>query len=200
VAARTPAPPPNTPQYAAAWAAFERDDFTNAARLFRPFADAGVADAQNVMGYLYLDGRGVPRNRVEAGRWYGLAAEQGHEAAQRALNLHAEQIMAARFVEHIDRNGPDTSDSIAFDLDVAYYCVYGGANCQTWRARARQFEQAQNRRAEAANMRRLWGVYGGSNEENARESQARSECLRRVTESLNRQTYGQQTWRYVNNC
>ena len=29
---------------------------------------------------------------------------------------------------------------------------------------------------------------------------ARSECLQRVTESINRQTYGQQSWRYTNNC
>ncbi len=29
---------------------------------------------------------------------------------------------------------------------------------------------------------------------------ARTECLQRVTESINRQTYGQQSWRYRDNC
>jgi len=31
-------------------------------------------------------------------------------------------------------------------------------------------------------------------------SRARSECLQRVTQSIQRQTYGQQSWRYANNC
>jgi TPR repeat protein len=198
--ARTPAPPPNTPEYAAAWAAFERDDYTAAARLFRPFADAGDHSAQNAMGFMYFFGRGVSQNRLEAGRWYGLAAEQGNEQAQRALNDYAAHIMEARFVDHIDRHGPDTTDSGTFHYDVSVYCIYRGPNCQSWQVRARQFEDARNRAAEAANMRRIWGLYGGDSAEAMRASRARSECLRRVTESINRQTYGQQTWRYVNNC
>lgn len=189
------------PAYSQGWAAFERDDYAAAARLLRPFADAGDQYAQNAMGFMNFFGRGVPQNRLEAGRWYGLAAAQGNEQAQRALNDYAAHIMEARFVDHIDRYGPDTTDSGTFHYDVSVYCIYRGPNCSTWQARARQFQDARNREAEAANMRRIWGLYsGGSDAEFWRQSRERSACLRRVTESIQRQTYGQQTWRYVNNC
>jgi hypothetical protein len=49
-------------------------------------------------------------------------------------------------------------------------------------------------------MRRLWGVYTGGSDDFWRRANARSACLRRVTESIQRQTYGQQTWRYVDSC
>jgi len=188
------------PGYSEGWAALERNDYAAAARLLRPFADAGDQHAQNAMGFLNFFGRGVPQNRLEAARWYGLAAAQGNEQAQRALNEYAPHIMEARFVDHIDRYGPDTTDVGTFHYDVSVYCIYRGPNCQTWRARAQQFQDRWNARAEAANMRRIWGLYGGDSAEEMRQSRERSACLRRVTESIQRQTYGQQTWRYVNNC
>lgn len=182
------------------WTAFERNQYATAARLLRPYAEAGDPSTQNAMGYMYFYGHGVTRDRLEAGRWYTLAAEQGHEASQRTLNQIAPHIMEARFVDHIDRYGPDTTDVGTFHYDVSVYCIYRGPNCSTWQARARQFQNARNRAAEAANMRRIWGLYSEPSEDFWRRSRERSACLRRVTESIQRQTYGQQTWRYVNNC
>jgi TPR repeat protein len=39
-------------------------------------------DAQNQLGLLYYDGRGVPQNFKQASVWFRKAAEQGHAGAQ----------------------------------------------------------------------------------------------------------------------
>ena len=59
----------------------------DAARLCRPLAEAGSADAQAIMGTLYQSGQGVSRDYGEAARWFNLAARQGHVVAQ--FNLGA---------------------------------------------------------------------------------------------------------------
>ena len=48
----------------------------------RPLAERGDAEAQCALGFLYLNGQGVPPDAAEAGRWYQLAADQGHALAQ----------------------------------------------------------------------------------------------------------------------
>ena len=62
-----------------------RDDEA-AVEWFRRAADQGFADAQNNLGIMYANGRGVARDRVEAARLYSLAAEQGHAGAQNRLD------------------------------------------------------------------------------------------------------------------
>lgn len=181
--------------------AFAAENYARAAQLLRPLAEAGDADAQNAMGFMYFFGRGVQKDRLEAGRWYGLSADQGNEWARQTLNDIAPHLMEAYFVDHIDRYGPDMTDPGTFHYDVSVYCIYSGPNCQTWRARYQEFEGRWNRRAERLNMARIWGVYtGGPDEDGWRRAAERSACMRRVTESIQRQTYGQQTWRYVNSC
>ena len=44
------------------------------------------AVAQYNLGVMYENGRGVRRDRVEAVRWYRLAAEQEYANAQKALD------------------------------------------------------------------------------------------------------------------
>ena len=63
-------------------AAFSRGDYATALRLFRPLADQGNARAQNEIGVMYNDGRGVPQDHAEALKWYRLAADQGIATAQ----------------------------------------------------------------------------------------------------------------------
>src|SRR4029077_9031744 len=55
-----------------------------AARHFQQAADLGHAWAQYNLGHMYLDGRGLQRDRVLAYLYYLKAAEQQHE---RAMNL-----------------------------------------------------------------------------------------------------------------
>jgi len=56
-------------------------DFEEIKRL----AGQGVAEAQNSLGVMYDNGRGVPESDAEAVKWFRLAAEQGTESAQFAL-------------------------------------------------------------------------------------------------------------------
>lgn len=66
---------------AEAEAAYTAKDYATAQRLYRIAAEQGDARAQNVLGYLYDSGRGVPQDYTEAVKWYRLAADQGFPKA-----------------------------------------------------------------------------------------------------------------------
>ena len=68
-------------------AAYKRGDFAEALRLLRPLAEQGVATAQDNLGLLYAQGKGVPQDYSEAAKWFRLAAEQGNAQAQFNLGL-----------------------------------------------------------------------------------------------------------------
>ncbi len=61
--------------------ASKRGDFTTALREWKPLAEAGNADAQYNLGYLYEKGQGVAKDFAEAMKWYGKAADQGDARA-----------------------------------------------------------------------------------------------------------------------
>jgi TPR repeat protein len=58
-----------------------RMDHAAAARWLRPAAEAGLAEAQNSLGYCCDAAEGVPQDQAEAFRLYGLAAAQGLSTA-----------------------------------------------------------------------------------------------------------------------
>ena len=66
-------------------AAYMSGDYATALRLWRDMAGHGDASAQNGLGALYAQGRGVAKDEVEAVRWYRKAAEQGLARAQNNL-------------------------------------------------------------------------------------------------------------------
>jgi TPR repeat protein len=66
-------------------AAYNKGDYATAAREFRPFAEAGQANAQYILGWIYQNGDGVQRDNAEAAKWYQRAAEKGNVDAQYAL-------------------------------------------------------------------------------------------------------------------
>ncbi len=66
-------------------AAFQAADYQAALAEFRPLAEQGDANAQLVLGLMYISGQGVAQDYGEAARLYRLAAEQGVAPAQ--LNL-----------------------------------------------------------------------------------------------------------------
>jgi TPR repeat protein len=45
----------------------------------------GDPDAQYNLGLLYLDGRGVPKDAIQAARWFRLAADKDQRSAQASL-------------------------------------------------------------------------------------------------------------------
>lgn len=68
-------------------AAYSMGDYATAMRLWRPLAEQGIARAQNNLGVLYENGRGVRPDINEALRWYRLAAQQNYGGAQNNLGL-----------------------------------------------------------------------------------------------------------------
>jgi TPR repeat protein len=60
-------------------------DHAVAARLWAPLAERGDARSQSALGYLYLNGFGVPKNIGEAVYWYKKAAAQGEPEAEAYL-------------------------------------------------------------------------------------------------------------------
>ena len=46
-----------------------------------------MANAQNNLGWMYEEGKGVTRDYKEAVKWYRLAAEQGYATAQNNLGV-----------------------------------------------------------------------------------------------------------------
>src|ERR1022692_4579856 len=66
----------------AAARAYQSGDFVTAARLFRPLAVQGDAEAQFMLGLMYHDAQGFPQDYVIAANWVEKAAEQGLASAQ----------------------------------------------------------------------------------------------------------------------
>lgn len=60
---------------------------TMAIQLYEAAAKGGNALAQNAMGDIYQNGRGVPVDLAKAVEWYGKAAAQKHAPAQNSLGL-----------------------------------------------------------------------------------------------------------------
>ena len=77
--------PSHSPETLAGMQAYNRGDFAEAfARLSRR-AEAGEAEAQVNLGYLYARGQGVPASQIEAFRLYALSAGQGNGEGMNAL-------------------------------------------------------------------------------------------------------------------
>ncbi|MGB8313785.1 MAG: tetratricopeptide repeat protein, partial [Aestuariivirga sp.] len=68
-------------------AAFAHGYYTKALKLVQPLAEQGDAKAQNLIGLIYADGKGVPQDFAEAVKWYRKAADQGYAGAQNNLGL-----------------------------------------------------------------------------------------------------------------
>lgn len=62
--------------------AYQRQDYAEARTLLRKGADQGNAPAQNLLGTLYENGLGGPKDEKAAARLYKLAADQGNPFAQ----------------------------------------------------------------------------------------------------------------------
>ena len=68
-------------------AAYNRGDYRTAFREFKALAEQGDARSQRNLGFMYDNGRGVPKNYKLAANWYRKAAEQGHTRAQFNLGV-----------------------------------------------------------------------------------------------------------------
>ena len=62
--------------------AYDEARYPAAMEACRPLADHGLADAQAILGQMYQNGQGLPRDYTQAALWYDRAARQGHGDAQ----------------------------------------------------------------------------------------------------------------------
>jgi hypothetical protein len=67
--------------------AYDRGEYTKAARLFSPLAEQGVAAAQFYLGLMHDRGRGVRQDYSTAVTWFRKAAAQGYPGPQNNLGL-----------------------------------------------------------------------------------------------------------------
>lgn len=58
---------------------YDKKEFPKAAEWYRKAAELGSANAQNYLGVMYYDGKGVERDYDEAVKWYRKAANQSHK-------------------------------------------------------------------------------------------------------------------------
>lgn len=78
-------------------AAYDAGDYATAIAEWQPLAEAGDTAAQLAMGILHENGRGVPRDNVQAAAWYQRAADGGHPIAQFNLgNLYQQGLGVER--------------------------------------------------------------------------------------------------------
>lgn len=68
-----------------ATAAYQRGDYPMALKLYRGLADEGEPVAFSILGLMYSNGQGTPKDYGEAARWYRRAAEQGIAVSQTSL-------------------------------------------------------------------------------------------------------------------
>ncbi len=66
-------------------AAYESKDYGKALQLLVPVAQQGNAQAQRLLGSMYLQGMGTPQNETDAAKWFRLAAAQGDGASMQSL-------------------------------------------------------------------------------------------------------------------
>ena len=84
----------NAPAHAGlreAIAAYNSNDFESAAAQLAPLAEAGDAEAQFYLGYLYETGQGVERDESLSANFYRQAGTLGHQRAQFNLGLAYER-------------------------------------------------------------------------------------------------------------
>lgn len=65
--------------------AYLRQDYESALSEWRPLAEQGHAEAQNMLGYMYRYGEGLPQDFEQARQWYRRSADQGNATAQNNL-------------------------------------------------------------------------------------------------------------------
>src|SRR5512134_2501424 len=70
---------------------FGRGEYKAAYQLLKPLAEQGNSNAQMMLGFMYDQGRGVPKDSAEAVKWLRRSAKQGNIGAQATLSLMKER-------------------------------------------------------------------------------------------------------------
>jgi uncharacterized protein len=74
-------------------------DTAEAVTWYRKAAEHGNADAENTLGSIYAEGRGVPRDYVRAYAWFSLAMVAGDQRAESNRDIAARNMSPAEIAE-----------------------------------------------------------------------------------------------------
>ena len=74
------------------------DYTTTFAELF-PLAEAGNADAQTALGFMYANGHGISKNRIRGYMWLNIAAAQGQKDASEGRDMVAKMMTPEQIAE-----------------------------------------------------------------------------------------------------
>ena len=80
-------------------AAFEAGDFATVLQEWTPLAEAGDADAQYNLGFMYAFGEGVPQDYKEAYAWLSVAKANGLELAEKNLGIVTKKMTKEQIAE-----------------------------------------------------------------------------------------------------
>jgi TPR repeat protein len=152
---------------------------------------------------MYDKGDGIARNDALATYWYKVAYGKGSIKAENVLKargLIQPSPQAQAFIDHMHKNGPRKSSVGDYMYDAAMYCKFGGPRCHEYTVAAQKFMNDSNAQAESANLQRLWNVYAAPSGADDAAWRAKSECMQKKTESIQRNTYGQQDWKFAGDC
>ena len=74
---------------------FAAEDFAE----IKKKAEAGDAEAQSALGYMYANGTGVPEDLVQAHVWWNIAGAKGDEDAKKYLAIVAKEMTSEQKAE-----------------------------------------------------------------------------------------------------
>lgn len=74
-----------------AGAAYQRGNYAAAFKELKRLADTGDLEAVTMVGFMYSEGKGVPRDYAQAMQWYRKAADKGVPRAQHNLAVMYEE-------------------------------------------------------------------------------------------------------------
>ena len=72
-------------QYEMGSSYYDKGNYQEAIKWYTKAAENGNSDAQSELGFMYMNGEGVPVNKSEGARWLIKAGQNGDAMAQRAL-------------------------------------------------------------------------------------------------------------------
>jgi len=154
---------------------YQRADYKGALAQWQPLAVQGNPVAQNNLGVMYLDGKGVPQNMSEAVRYLSLAAAAGSSLGQNNLGglyregkgVPCDYVLAARWFTASAGQG---NAAAMYNLGLMYEMGQGMKaepfHAYMWYALAAETNTVPNA---AAHREALWGRMTAAAQKQARE-------------------------------
>lgn len=110
--------------------AMDREHYATAFRAWKGLADAGEAEAQNNLGYLYQHGYGAKQSYTKAIRFYTMASDQGlaeaeHNLGMLSFNGYGSPQNYDQAKRHFLRAAEDDLGASEYMLGLIYYQGHG---------------------------------------------------------------------------